>query len=129
LTTRAGRVVATHGLRRELVATRFETPDPLAESALAAGGSLQRRVDLAPGDHRDVHYASRLMSAGEGFVTILERSYWALRITEEVTVRRWQWRVRNTYWVELSTGTVIRSIQHYAPDSPVIVIDHFGVQA
>jgi hypothetical protein len=129
LTTRGGRVIATRGLRRDLVATRFETPDPLAESALAAAGPLLRRLDLAPGDNTDVRYESRLATAGEEFVTILERSYRALRITEEVTVRRWQWRALNTYWVEVSTGQVIRSIQHYAPDSPVIVIDHFGVPA
>ncbi|HXG29835.1 MAG TPA: YjbF family lipoprotein [Nevskiales bacterium] len=129
LVTRRGRIVATHGLRRDLAATRFATEDPLLESAPPARAGLTRQVDLVPGDHRDVVYRSTLEAVGEEFVTVLERTHRTVRITEVLTVRRWQWRALNTYWLEPDSGTVIRSIQHLAPDSPPIVIDHFGVPA
>ena len=151
LVTRAGRIVATQGLRRDLASTRFVSPDPLAEFAPAltpalsqrergedgglslpetgAAGLLVRRLDLVPGDHQDVSCISRLEPRGEEFLTILERTYRALRVTERLEVGRWQWKAENTYWIEVNSGSVIRSIQHVSPDSPRIIIDLFKAPA
>ena len=230
LVTRAGRIVATQGLRRDLASTRFVSPDPLAEFAPAltpalsqreremdgglsqrergedgglsqrerdgglsqrereidgglsqrekgedgglsqreraktksplplgeaarsagegglsqrerdmdgglslpetgAAGLLVRRFDLVPGDHQDVSCISRLEPRGEEFLTILERTYRALRVTERLEVGRWQWKAENTYWIEVNSGSVIRSIQHVSPDSPRIIIDLFKAPA
>lgn len=123
LVTRAGRIVATRGFRRDLQATRFMTEDPLAQQPPHHAGSLVRSVSLVPGDHRAVSCHSRLQPQDEAFVVILEREYRALRVTERVEVNRWQWSTENTYWIEVNSGTVIRSIQQVSPDGPRIVID------
>lgn len=121
--TRGGRLIVTHGLRRDLIATRYDSADPLLQTQASTIGVFTRSVDLSPGDHREVRYESVLTTGKEETLTILETSYQVARIHETLTVPRWNWRAENVYWRETSTGLIRRSIQHIAADTPAITID------
>lgn len=122
--TRSGRLIITRGLRRDLIATRYDTADPLLNTdPRRAVGAFTRVVSLTPGDHLDVRYESVLTIGQEETLTILDAPVQTTQILETLTVARWSWRTENIYWMETSTGLIRRSIQHIAADMPAITID------
>lgn len=123
--TCSGRLVRSHGLDRDLQATRWLTPagDPLA--AFARTGELPvpgtyREIDLKHADEKAVAVESRYELRGEETLTVLGRARLVRRIDEVAVMPVWRWKTRNSFWIDPQSGRVWRSVQCYCPEMPPI---------
>lgn len=123
--TEGGRVVATAGLAQALVATRFETTDPLPAAATLPprGASSRRQVDLAtatrePGGLRfGLLLRCRLLPAGEQAGVLL---------VEEHCEGEQLGGFTNRFWLEAASGTLLRSEQWIGPNLPPLLMQEVG---
>lgn len=83
----------------------------------------RRLVDIMPGDHFGVPVTSTYQVAGNESITILERQYDTLVVKEICSAPILDWEFENTFWVDIRTGFIWRSIQHFAPGLPPIDIE------
>lgn len=135
LATDGPRVVATAGLRQQVMATRLDGPDPLLEDPLAllAGGgegtTTRRLVDLsrADGEPSGMRFGlaieCRLRAGREGAtaataapVLVEERCRGAGGIGGFV----------NRFWADPATGAVVRSEQWIGDEMPPLALEPLG---
>jgi hypothetical protein len=123
--TEGGRLVRSHGLERDLGATRWLAPggDPLG--ALVRGGELPppaiyREIDLRHADEATVAVKSRFEAKGEETLVILGQERLTRRIDEVAAMPSWRWETRNSFWVDPQDGRVWRSVQRFCPEMPPI---------
>lgn len=123
--TEGGRLVRSHGLERDLSATRWLAPagDPLA--GFARGGELPppgiyREIDLRHADEATVAVKSRFVAKGEETLLILGKQRLTRRIDEVAVMPSWRWETRNSFWVDPQDGRVWRSVQRFCPEMPPI---------
>ena len=124
--TRDGRLLQTHGLDRDLAATRrlpAANEDPML--AFAQTGDLPpkgvyREIDLGHADEHGIAVESRFEARKDEIIVIQGREHATRRIDEITTMRAWRWEVRNSFWVDPQTGQVWRSVQQYCPEMPPI---------
>jgi hypothetical protein len=119
LATDGARVVATGGTATNIAATRFDSPDPLADvTTLEERPATARRVvDLVPAS-RD---PDRMR-----FGLALECRMRAARVTEGLYVEErcgGGARFVNRYWADAETGAVWRSEQWIGMDSRPVTIE------
>jgi Protein of unknown function (DUF2886). len=123
-----GRLEATDGLKRDLVATHWLTADPLADPSTLASGQAQGRRTVELREHGEVssgiEVRSRFEAAGEQTLKILDRSHDTRHFVEHVDVPSWRWSWRNHFWLAADSGRVLASRQQYCPEVPPI---HFQV--
>lgn len=128
--TRFGRLIRTNGLIKDLKTTRFGAPDPVQtglQHIPAEGATLVRFVDLRPAQEqeKDVTATSVFRAREEDVITILGQPHVTLRVEEHVSYWRWNWHVKNQYWVDPSSGFVWKSIQHTAPQLAATELEIF----
>lgn len=116
LVTRHGRLIRTIGLVSDLRTTRFGSPDPVQTGlqVIPQDENLIRFVDVRPGAV-DVAATSVFRIQGEEQIEILGQPRPTLRVEEHVSVWRWNWHVKNHYWVDPMSGFVWKSRQHIVP--------------
>jgi hypothetical protein len=118
-----GRLLHSHGLERDLGATRWLTPggDPLAAFArtgeLPAPGTY-REIDLKHADEKAIAVESRYELGGDEVVTVLGQEHVTRRIDEVAVMPAWRWKTRNSFWLDPQSGRVWRSLQCYCPEMP-----------
>lgn len=120
--TRDGWLLKTHGLKRDLAATRWLPA--MDQNPLAAFGrtgqlpprGVYRQIDLKHADERDIEVDSRFESAADETILVLGEEHPTRRIDEIASVRAWRWEVRNRFWVDPESGKVRRSVQQYCPE-------------
>ncbi len=117
-----GWLLKTHGLKRDLAATRWlpaAGQNPLAAfgqtGELPARG-VYREIDLKHADERGIAVESRFESAKDETIVVLGEEHLTRRIDEIASVRAWHWEVRNKFWVDPESGKVRRSVQQYCPE-------------
>lgn len=122
--TKAGRLVQTVGLSRDLQSTRWQgDTDPLAQGLqlLSSGTSTAERIiDLQHPDAANLSYQSRFSEIGPEKITILEHEYSTVHIEESVQASAGGWSCQNHYWLDSETGFVWRSNQQYCGEVPPI---------
>ncbi|MGH8529116.1 MAG: YjbF family lipoprotein [Nevskiales bacterium] len=128
--TRFGRLIRTNGLIKDLKTTRFGALDPVQtglQRVPPGGETLVRFVDLRPAQPRekDVAATSVFHPKEEDVITILGQPRVTLRVEEHVSYWRWNWHVKNQYWVDPGTGFVWKSLQHTAPQLGVTELEMF----
>lgn len=125
LVTRNGRLVKTVGFPTDLIETIMVDKDPIISGQLdlPPDATYRRTVDIMPGTHFQVQVTSRFEKLGKQVIVILGKEYETLVIRELAEAPVLGWKFENTYWADLHSGFIWRSIQHYAPDLPPIEIE------
>lgn len=126
--TNGGRLVRTHGLDRDLAATRWLAPggNPLedfARTGVVPPRGVYYEIDLKHADEKVVAVESRFELVGEETLLILGRERPARRIDEVATVPAWRWKTRNSFWIDAQGSHVWRSVQQYCPEMPAIEME------
>ena len=126
--TRNGRLVRSHGLDRDLGATRWLTPggDPIAgfgKNGELPGPGAYREIDLKHADEAAIVVESRYELGRDETFTVLGREHLLRRIDEVAVVPAWRWKAHNSFWVDPQTGLVWRSVQHYCPEMPPLELE------
>ncbi len=108
LATEGARIVATAGFGQMLMATRFDTPDPLENPAALLGAEAQARrsVDLQ-GAARD----AASMRFGVALQCVLRATQGGAWLEVEETCRGEGLAFSNRFWANPATGLVRRSQQ------------------
>ena len=129
LLTRGGWLLQTHGLQRDLAATRWlASPDEDPLQAFAQSGQLPprgvyREIDLGHADERGIAVESRFEVVKDETIVIQGREHATRRIDEIATMRAWRWETRNSFWIDPQSGRVWRSVQQYCPEMPAIELE------
>jgi hypothetical protein len=127
LVTRAGRLVKTIGLSRDLLTRRDIGPDLLGLASrgdpAAAEARVSRIVDLRPDDDFSVPVDTRCEPMGEETLTLLGTPLRVLKVRERVTVRKWRWATDNVYWLDADSGRVWKSRQQFCPQVAPITME------
>ena len=124
--TQDGRLLRTHGLPRDLVATRWlPTPDedPLrafAQTGVLPSRGVYREIDLGHADEHGIAVESHFEAGKDETIVIQGREHATRRIDEIAIMRAWRWETRNSFWVDPQSGQVWRSVQQYCPEMPPI---------
>lgn len=127
--TRGGWLLRTHGLQRDLAATRWQpTPeeDPLlsfAQSGVLPQRGVYREIDLGHANERAIAVESRFEAGKDETIVIQGRERLTRRIDEIAIMRAWRWETRNSFWLDPQSGRVWRSIQQYCPEMPQIELE------
>ncbi len=127
--THRGRLIRTNGLIKDLKTTRFGSADPVQTGLhrLEDGANLVRFMDLRPvrDIDKDVAATSVFQPLKDEVITILDRAHVTLRVEERVSYWRWNWHVKNQYWVDPGNGFVWKSVQHIAPQIGALELEIF----
>lgn len=126
--TSNGWLVRTHGLSRDLGATRWidGAGDPLrayVQSGTLPPPGVYRQIDLRHDDEQAIAVESRFALKGEDTIVIQGREHLTHRIEERADMPAWRWQVRNSFWIDVQNGRVWRSVQHYCPEMPPIEME------
>ncbi|WP_372622517.1 YjbF family lipoprotein [Falsiroseomonas sp.] len=120
LATEGARVVATAGLARMVMATRFDGPDPLDDPRALLGreARARRTVDLSGADREPGS-----MRFGVALDCTLRGQPEAGWILVEERCRGGGLSFTNRFWAEAASGTVRRSEQWAGDGLPLLVIE------
>lgn len=124
--TRDGRLLRTHGLQRDLVATRWVSTaneDPMlafAQTGVLPPRGVYREIDLGHADEHGIAIESHFEAGKDETIVIQGREHATRRIDEIAIMRAWRWETRNSFWVDPQSGQVWRSVQQYCPEMPPI---------
>lgn len=127
--TRGGWLLRTHGLRRDLAATRWQPiagEDPLrayAQTGVPPQPGGYREIDLGHADEHGIAVESRFEVGKDETIVIQGRERLTRRIDEIAIVHPWRWKTRNSFWIDLQSGQVWRSVQQYCPEMPPIELE------
>jgi hypothetical protein len=121
LVTRDGWLLQTHGLHRDLAATRWRGAgtDPLrqfAQSGVVPSPGIYREIDLGHDDEHGIVVESRFVPGRDELISIQGQEHRTVRIDEIADVPAWRLKMRNSFWVSPETGMVWRSRQQYCPE-------------
>ena len=122
LVTRNGRVVQTANFPSDLAHTTFFDTDPISSrSAIQPQTLLRRQVDVIPGNFFGINISSRFVVAGQPEVlNLYGKTFNAIKIVENCKADQVSWEFTNTYWQDVATGLICKSVQHYVPAAPPI---------
>jgi hypothetical protein len=127
--TRGGWLLQTHGLDRDLAATRWlasPDEDPLrdfAQSGELPPRGVYREIDLGHADEHGIAVESRFEAGKDETIVIQGREHVTRRIDEIAIMRAWRWETRNSFWIDPQSGRVWRSLQQYCPEMPPIELE------
>jgi len=127
--TRDGWLLRTHGLQRDLAATRWlASPDENPLRVFAQSGELPprgvyREIDLGHADEHGIAVESRFETGKDETIVIQGREHATRRVDEIAIMRAWRWETRNSFWIDPQSGRVWRSVQQYCPEMPRIELD------
>ncbi len=125
--TRDGRLVQTAGLRGNLRRSRLLDDDPLAKLGTgvqsASAATMRRLFDLDEPNRYGIMIGSRFEDLGPEAVVIAELEWDTRHIRETCRAREIKWRFENDYWVDRQYGLVWKSVQHFHPDMPPVVME------
>ncbi len=125
LVTRAGRLVKTAGLPRNIRATQFTAADPVDRRLheLRAPVRTTRTVDFDDDSGFGMPIDSRFESLGPRVIAILDIDFDTVLVRERNTSRTRRWSFDNFYWVDPVDGFVWKSLQHIVRDYPPIEME------
>ena len=125
LVTRAGRLVKTAGLPRNIRATQFTAGDPVDRRLheLRAPMRATRTVDFDDDSGFGMPIVSRFESLGPRVIAILDIDFDTVLVREFNTSRTRRWSFDNFYWVDPVDGFVWKSRQHIVRDYPPIEME------
>jgi hypothetical protein len=125
LVTRAGRLVKTAGLPRNIRATQFRAGDPVDRRLheLRAPVRATRIVDFDDDSGFGMPIDSRFESLGPRVIAILDIDFDTVLVREHNTSRTRRWSFENLYWVDPVDGFVWKSLQHIVRDYPPIEME------
>jgi hypothetical protein len=126
--TSNGWLMRTHGLQRDLGATRWVegAGDPLrsfVQTGTVPARGVYREIDLRHEDEKAIAIESRFELVRDETIVIQGREHLTHRIDERADMRDWRWQVRNSFWVDAQSGLVRRSVQRYCPEMPPIELE------
>ncbi|MGF1703703.1 YjbF family lipoprotein [Photobacterium makurazakiensis] len=125
LITQSGRLVKTLNLPQgNVVSTVSQQADPLTQGLHLPNTprAWKRTLDWQPGYHFGYTLTSLFSQQDNEVVIINEQPIETLRFNESVYVEQLDIRYQNQYWLEPTTGNVIKSRQKLAPGLPYIDI-------
>lgn len=125
LVTRHGRLIRTVGFRENLTKTNFIDSDFFEGEKIAPSQKTitkTRIVDLSPGNRYGITVEARIEQGVDEKVQIGSHSYDTTIISEHCFAPTLQWKYTSTYWQD-HTGRIWRSIQHFAPEAPPLIIE------
>ena len=127
LVTRDGRLVQTAGLQGNLRRSRPLDPDPLPElgrgSRAAPAATMRRLLDLGEPERYGIMIGSRFQDLGPESVVIADLEWDTRHIRETCRAREIKWGFENDYWVDRQHGLVWKSVQHFHPEMPPVVME------
>ncbi|WP_161569624.1 YjbF family lipoprotein [Veronia nyctiphanis] len=121
LVTESGRLIRTDGLiEGNLLASFASEPDPIALGLLKDSTPLtwQRHIDWQPGNHFGVKLVSTFTRQGVTSIDVNGREVSAVHFTEYVNAPSYDVSYQNDFWLNPSTGNVLKSKQRVAPLLP-----------
>lgn len=125
--TRDGRLVQTAGLRGNLRRSRLLDVDPLpglGTGTLAAPAATMRRLfDIDEPNRYGIMIGSRFEDLGPESVVIAELEWDTRHIRETCRAREIDWSFENNYWVDREYGLIWKSVQHFHPEMPPVVME------
>jgi len=123
--TRNGRIVKTGGLRWNLFATSFPTPDPLSANSASAtlGGATYRTVDFNDVSRFAVRVQGQLTPAGPQTISILGSELSTIALIEQCRADDLDWEFQNLFWIDAESGFVWKTVQFIHPNEPPITIE------
>lgn len=116
--TRAGRLIRTRGLKRDLTEIDWSANDPLAlflrgrelQSAAAGGQSLKLPAE------GPVPFEARYAMVGQTSLQVLNEQIPTQLIEERLNFPTWRWAVTNRYWIETQRPIVRKAVQQFCPE-------------
>ena len=122
LVTQNGRLIKTRHLRDgNLLDTRFESPDPVSLGLHSTTHlTWKRSIDWQPGYHIQYRMESTFVRQGLQSISVNDVELSLLYVTEHVSVPELALNYNNQFWVDPSTGVVIKTLQRIAPLQPEI---------
>lgn len=126
--TRKGRLTQTRGLKRDLVATDWNSDDPLIEAIQLSGDSdssrsVTRFIDVGRAKPEHVGVSSSFSAPVADSLATLSGPSESLRLEEHAVVGDWRWAAHNTFWVAQQSGVVLKSRQQFCPEIPPIELE------
>lgn len=114
----AGRFIASSGLPQNLLFTTNVAADPVAQglSEFRKRNTWQRQTDWDTASGYELK--SRFQPEQHETLTILDQNIPTVRIDETVRVTATGETLRNAFWYDLASGTLVRSVQQPAPGLP-----------
>lgn len=122
--TNGGWLTQTHGLPRDLAATRWvgqQAQDPLhsfIQTGAVPAPGVYREIDLLREDEKGVVVTSRFELRPDEVIEIQGKQHSCRRLDEIADMRAWRWETRNSFWIDSQSGRVWRSVQQYCPEVP-----------
>jgi hypothetical protein len=116
--TRAGRLVRTRGLKRDLTGIDWSAEDPLGvflEGQKLHGVTTGRQSLKLPAEG-PIPFEASYSVLGETSLRVLSEQIPTRLIEERLDFRRWRWSVTNRYWLDLQRPLVRKTIQQYCPE-------------
>ena len=127
LVTRHGRLVQTAGLQGNLRHSQLLDDDPLAGlgtgAQAAPDADLRRLMDFDQPQRYGIMIGSRFQDLGPEPVIIAELEWDTRHIRETCKAREIDWSFENDYWVDRQYGLVWKSVQHFHPEMPPVVME------
>ncbi|HIF9514532.1 TPA: YjbF family lipoprotein [Photobacterium damselae] len=123
LVTENGRIVKTFGLQDgNLLASNSTAPDPLWLNLTKKNTPTewQRTISWQPGYHVGYQLTSKFTNLGSEIIDINGQPTNSVKFDESVTVKELNQTYHNTFWLNPTSGQVIKSIQYPAPGLPEI---------
>jgi hypothetical protein len=125
ITTRDGRIVRTVGLAHDLTDLTPASGKTLLPPSAAMAVPVQQNLRA---DFRGEHlFAEPIICAahpaGLEEISIFGRVLHTLRVDEDCSATKLNWKFENSYWIGPKSKRVWRSVQHVAPDANPIEIE------
>lgn len=123
LLTHHGRLVQTAGLPVDVIAP-LVADDPFMTGlhAVADGQEVTRLMDYPAQYRTGLPQHARYKRGKVETVNFMGQDHQLLRVDEYIRMPELDFRARNQYWVEPDTGLVRRSIQHFSPELPPLIL-------
>jgi len=120
IVTRNGRVVQTANFPSDLAHTSFFDADPISSRVPVQPQTiLRRQIDIVPGNFFGINIVSHFVVASQPeALTVYGKSYNVIKIIENCKAEQVSWEFTNTYWQDVATGLICKSVQYYVPASP-----------
>ncbi len=84
---------------------------------------MRRLFDIDEPKRYSIMVGSRFVDLGPQAVVIAELEWDTRHIRETCRAREIDWRFENDYWVDRQYGLIWKSVQHFHPDMPPVVME------
>lgn len=124
IVTKNSRVVRTANFPSDLAHTSFFDQDPISgRIPVSSQTVLRRQIDVVPGDFFGINITSHfVIGAQPEPLTLYGNAYNAIKIVENCKADQVAWEFTNTYWQDVNSGLICKSVQHYVPSAPPLEI-------